>query len=170
MASHDNRHHGYLFAIVSVRCTGALPSWKLHWLFSNFPTIGQRIWSKMSMYLAELIFPATSVIVPIPSIQMHPRYFKHTCTAITTLYKPRNCVFHIFSNFRKSFSNTTCIASVDIMYPIVLALSSVDYFGSIAQNFSFQRNCQCFRNNSSVKSILTQSSLNWLYAYQIWNR
>jgi hypothetical protein len=22
--------------------------------------------------------------VPIPSMQMHPKYFKHTCTAITT--------------------------------------------------------------------------------------
>ena len=36
------------------------------------------------MYLAELIFPSTSVIVPTPSLQIHPQNIRHTGAAITT--------------------------------------------------------------------------------------
>ena len=59
-------------------CTWALSSWKIHWLFSNFATTGQRLLSRMSMYLDELIFPSTSVIVPTPSLHIHPQNITDT--------------------------------------------------------------------------------------------
>ena len=52
--------------------TGALSSWKIHCLFSNFATTGQRLFSRLSIYLAEAIFLSTSVIVPTPSLRIHP--------------------------------------------------------------------------------------------------
>jgi hypothetical protein len=36
-------------------------------------TTGKRLLLRMSTHLAELIFPSTSVIVPTPSLQIHPK-------------------------------------------------------------------------------------------------
>ena len=81
-------------------CTGALSSWKIHWLFSNFATTGQRLLSRMSMYLAELIFPSTSVIVPTPSLQIHNNTW---APPLRRPYSPKHSVFHLSSAFHHTY-------------------------------------------------------------------
>jgi len=77
MANQDNRHHCYLSTILSVRTDvpgegGRGGSWRCHLRKStdNFrisKRLAKYFLSKISMYLAELIFHSTSVIVPTPS-------------------------------------------------------------------------------------------------------
>ena len=162
MANQDNRHHCYLSTILSVRIgvPRSLSSGKIHWYFSNFKTTGKRLLPRMSMHLAELIFPSTSVIEPTPSLQIHPKtldtrapplrlpntVLNTTCTTFLLLF-----TIHTLVNF--SLDNTTFHQKI-WFYSIFLVLSSVVYFGTIAHDFFyFQRNRQCFRNNSPVKAI-----------------
>ena len=64
--------------------TGALSSWKIHCLFSNFATTDQRLLSRMSIYLAEVIYLSTSVIVPTPPFHIHPtKHYRHTGAAMS---------------------------------------------------------------------------------------
>ena len=67
-------------------CTGALSSWKIHWLFSNFATTGQRLLSRMSMYLAELVNISFYICDCTNSVFTYTptKHYKHTGAAITT--------------------------------------------------------------------------------------
>ena len=164
-------------------CTGALLSWKIHWLFSNFTTTGQRLLSVMSMYLAELIFPSTSVIVLTPSLHIPPsppppqNITDTRAPPLRLPYNPKHCVFHLCSDFRHTytrecFPNTTCISTENIIFFYCSCIVQCSLFRHHRTRFFsiFQRNCQCFRNNSSVKAIFSQSSLNWPIANRNWNR
>jgi len=123
-------------------CTGALSSWKIHWLFSNFATTGQRLLSRMSMYLAEVIFPSTYVIVPTPSLQIHPKTLQthgrrhcdfHTVLSIACSTFPRIFATHTHVNFSQA---SPAFHQKILFYSIVLVLFSVVYFGTIFFDFS----------------------------------
>jgi hypothetical protein len=49
----------------------------------------------MSTHLAELIFPSTSVIVPTPSLQIHPKTLDTQAQPLRRPYSPKHCVFHL---------------------------------------------------------------------------
>ena len=128
-------------------CTGALLSWKIHWLFSNFTTTGQRLLSVMSMYLAELIFPSTSVIVLTPSLHIPPsppkktlqthgrrHYDFHTILNIACSTFPRISATHTHVNFPLT---PPAFHQKILFYSIVLVLSSVVYFGTSAHGFFY---------------------------------
>ena len=112
------------------------------------------------MYLAELIFHSTSVIVPTPSLQIHPKtldtrapplrlpytVLNITCTTFLLLFTTHTHV--------KFYLVNTIFQQKILFYSIVFVLSSVVYFDTIAYDFFyFHRNRQCFRNNSLVKAI-----------------
>ena len=120
--------------------TGALSSWKIHWLFSNFATTGQRFLSRMSMYLAQVIFPTTYVIVPTPFLQIHPKtsqthgrrqYYFHTVLNIACSTFPRISATHTHVTFSLT---PPAFHQKILFYSIVLVLSSVVYFGTIAHD------------------------------------
>ena len=74
------------------------------------------------MYLAEVIFPSTSVIVPTPSLHIHPQNITDTRVPPLRLpYNPKHCVFHLSSDFchtyytREFFPNTIYISSENII-------------------------------------------------------
>jgi hypothetical protein len=56
--------------------------------------------SKISMFLAELIFHSTFVIVPTPSLQIHSQNIRHTGLP----YSPKDCVFHFSSAFHHTYT------------------------------------------------------------------
>jgi hypothetical protein len=46
--------------------------------------------ARMSTHLAELIFPSTSVIVPTPSLQIHPKTLKTRAPPLRLSYSPKH--------------------------------------------------------------------------------
>jgi hypothetical protein len=113
----------------------------------------------MYIYLAALVFPSTSVIVPTPSLQIDHNTLNTRAPPLRLPYSHKHCVFHLSSAFHhtyiREFSSSYITFHQKILfYSIVLVLSCVVYFGTIAHDFFyFQRNRQCFRNNSLVKVI-----------------
>jgi hypothetical protein len=65
-------------------------------------TMLRTVWllSRMSTHLAELIFPSTSVIVPTPSLQIHPKTLDTRAPPLRLPYSPKHCVFHLSSAFQ----------------------------------------------------------------------
>jgi hypothetical protein len=62
---------------------------------------GQRLLSRMSMYLAEVLFSSASVNVPTPLLQIHTQ--NNTATRAPPLqfaYSPKHCLFHLSTDFR----------------------------------------------------------------------
>ena len=86
-ANRDNRYHLYLSPILFVwtgvpgRCHHGKPTDYFQ------KTTGQILLSKMSMYLAELIFPSTSVIVPTHLQALHQNI---TDTQVLSLQLPHS--------------------------------------------------------------------------------
>ena len=120
MTNQDNRHHCYLSTILSALTDvpGRCHLGKSR-LFSNFATTAQILLSRMSMYLTELIFPSTFVIVPTPSLHIHPQNITDTRTQPLRLpCNPEHCVCvadfrHTYT--RELFPNTTYISSDNII-------------------------------------------------------
>ena len=184
MSNQDNQHHCYLSTVLSVQTgvPGVLSSWIIHWLFSNFTMTSKRLSLKdvydyvlsrfnISFYNCDCNH---SVFTNTP-----PKHYRHMDAAITTsIYSPwrlEHCVFHISLDFRHTYTHEfypiNTFHQKILFYSFVFVLSSKIYIGTIAQDFFlFQRNCQCFRNNSFVKAIFTQSSLNWPFTNWNWNR
>ena len=113
----------------------------------------------MSMQLAELIFPSISEIVPTLSLQIHSKSLDTRVPPLRLPYSPKHCMFHLSSAFHHPYTREFLpslhhISSEILFYSIVLVLSSVVYFDTIAHDFLyFQRNRQFYRNNYLVKAI-----------------
>jgi hypothetical protein len=73
------------------------------------------------MYLADVIFPSTSVIVPTRSLQIHTNNITDTRALPLRLpYSSKHCVIHLSSDFhhtytREFFPCITCISSENII-------------------------------------------------------
>ena len=62
------------FSVFRARCTGALSSWETYSLSVKYCAItGHKLLSRTSIYIWELIFPLTSVQVPISLKDKHPQ-------------------------------------------------------------------------------------------------
>jgi hypothetical protein len=57
------------------------------------------------MHLAELIFPSTSLIVPTPSLQIHPKTLDTRAPPLRLPYSPKHCVFHLSSAFHHTYTH-----------------------------------------------------------------
>jgi hypothetical protein len=99
------------------------------------------------------------VIEPTSSLQIHPKTLDTRAPPLRHSYSPKHSVFHLSSAFHHTypcefFPSQYHISFEILFYSIVLVMSSVVYFDTIAHDFFyFQRNCQFFRNNSLVKAI-----------------
>jgi hypothetical protein len=60
--------------------------------------------SKMSTYLAQLIFPSTSVIVPTPSLQIHTKTLDTRVPPLRRPYSPKHSVFHFSFAFHHTYT------------------------------------------------------------------
>ena len=101
--------------------------------------IEKNIKSQGCLYLTELIFPSTYVIVPTPSLQLHPKTLDTQAPPLQLPYSPKHCVFHISLDFCHTytceFSPNTIFHQKILFYSIVLVLSSKIYCGTIAHDF-----------------------------------
>ena len=56
------------------------------------------------MYLAKLIFPSTSVIVPTTFLQIHPKTLDTRASPLRHPYSPKHSVFHLSSAFHHTYT------------------------------------------------------------------
>ena len=93
----------------------------------------------MSTHLAELIFSSTSVIEPASSLQIRPKTLDTRAPPLRHPYSPKHSVFHLSSAFhhtyaREFFPSEHHISFEILFYSIVLVMSSVVYFDTIAHD------------------------------------
>ena len=125
------------------------------------------------MYLVELIFPSTSVIVPTPSLQIHPKNVKthgrchynfHTVLSIAC--STFILLFTTHTHVNSYLVNTTFHQKI-LFYSIVFVLSSVVYFGTITHDFFlFSTKCSVFSQKFSCESHKLLNRL-WIDLLQI---